>query len=241
MNVRRTESRLPTLYEQNPVCINDLFRRLAERLDAKIPYSRRVAPNEYERTGAQRLPPLRQYAPDTCSDTRRQIGGYVNSRHNFQVEAPHRRIVLEHVQDEAFLNRLLHRVRVERTVLYRTVRLRVRVAEDLKGLGNLSLEPGEELAPRRTILGERQRFGGLGLRCAKESGEMNEIDAMLAVVVVGIATNPAHTPVRGERLRNGTARSRLAGMTAQRCADQAFKALFAGVCCPVTPTERALR
>ncbi len=42
------------------------------------------------------------------------------------------RVVLEHVQDEALLDRLLHRVAVERPVLHRAVGLRLGLAEDLE-------------------------------------------------------------------------------------------------------------
>ena len=44
---KQVEPRLPTLYKQNSVCINDFFRRFAERLDAEISDRRRVAPNQY--------------------------------------------------------------------------------------------------------------------------------------------------------------------------------------------------
>ena len=50
------------------------------------------------------------------------------------VVALDRCVVLEHVQDEALLDRLLHRVAVERAVLHRPVRLRRRLAEDLQRL-----------------------------------------------------------------------------------------------------------
>ena len=50
------------------------------------------------------------------------------------VVARHRRVVREHVQDEAFLDRLLHGVAVEGAVPDRAVGLRVRRAEDLQRL-----------------------------------------------------------------------------------------------------------
>ena len=50
------------------------------------------------------------------------------------VVALDRRVVLEHVEDEALLDRLLHRVAVERPVLDRAVRLRLGLAEDLERL-----------------------------------------------------------------------------------------------------------
>ena len=50
------------------------------------------------------------------------------------VVAFNRRVVLEHVQDEPLLNRLLHAVAVKGVMPDRTVCLRVRVAEDLQRL-----------------------------------------------------------------------------------------------------------
>ena len=50
------------------------------------------------------------------------------------VVALHRRVVLQHVQDEAFLDGLLHGVAVEGVVLGRAVGLRLRVAEDFQRL-----------------------------------------------------------------------------------------------------------
>ena len=54
-------------------------------------------------------------------------------------------------------------------------------------LADLTLQPRQELAARRAILAEAQRFGSLGLGGAQEGGELHEIDAVLAVVVLGIA------------------------------------------------------
>ena len=62
---------------------------------------------------------------------------------------------------------------------------------DGAALGDLSLQPGEELAPGGAVLGERQRFGGLGPGRAQEGRELGEVDAVLAVVVVGF---PQHQP-----------------------------------------------
>ena len=50
------------------------------------------------------------------------------------VVAVHRRVVLEHVEDEALLDRLLHRVAVEGPVLHLAVGLRLRLAEHLQRL-----------------------------------------------------------------------------------------------------------
>ena len=50
------------------------------------------------------------------------------------VVATDRRVVLEHVQDEALLDRLLHAVVVEREMPDRAIALRIRFAEDLQRL-----------------------------------------------------------------------------------------------------------
>ncbi len=54
-------------------------------------------------------------------------------------------------------------------------------------LADLALQPGQELAPRRAVLVQGQRLGRLGLGGAQEGGELDQIDAVLAVVVVGVA------------------------------------------------------
>ena len=50
---------------------------------------------------------------------------------------------------------------------------------------------GQELAPRRTPFVQPQRLGGLRLRGLQEYRELDPIDTELAVVVLGIAANPA--------------------------------------------------
>ena len=95
--------------------------------------------------------------------------------------------------------------------------------------GDLSLQPGEELAPGGAILGERQRFGGLGPGRTQEGRELGEVDAVLAVVVVGVPAAPADAAIAGGRLRHRTGRGRVAGAAGQRGADEPFEAAFAGV------------
>ena len=99
------------------------------------------------------------------------------------VVAHHRRVVRQHVQDEALLDRLLHGVAVEGAMLDRAVRLRLRLAENFQGLvlgrggeGEVA-RVGEQLArlhqavdlvleglllPLRTGLGERLRHRRAG-------------------------------------------------------------------------------
>ena len=56
-NVGRVEPRLFAFYEQNPVCVHDLFRGFTESLDAKIPDGLRIAPDEDDRPRTKRFPP----------------------------------------------------------------------------------------------------------------------------------------------------------------------------------------
>ena len=105
------------------------------------------------------------------------------------------------------------------------------VAQHVDGaaLGDLALEPRQELAPRRAVLVQRERFGGLRLRVVQEGGELDAIDAELAVVVVGISAAPADAAVGGACLRNLALLRRIAGMAGQGRADEPFEAAFGGV------------
>lgn len=101
---------------------------------------------------------------------------------------------------------------------------------DCAAPGDFALQPGEELAPGRTVLVERERIGGIRLGLAQEGAELREIDAILAIVVMMIAAAPTHTAVICWRLATGVRRGRrFAGMPRQRGADQAFKAALGGV------------
>ena len=92
--------------------------------------------------------------------------------------------------------------------------------------GDLSRQLREKLAPRRSVLGELQRFGRLGLGCAKKCGELDEIDAVLSVVVVEIAAAPAAATVAGQGFRYGASIGRLAGMACQPRGDEALDPPF---------------
>lgn len=52
------------------------------------------------------------------------------------------------------------------------------MTQDVDGaaLGDLALQPREELAPDRAIFVQRQQFRGLGLGGAKERGKLDRID-----------------------------------------------------------------
>ena len=81
---------------------------------------------------------------------------------------------------------------------------------DRPALADLPLQPRQELAPRRAILGQVQRGGRLGLGDLQEDGELHQVDAVLAVVVVPIAQQPARAAVEragcSDRSRRSPAR-----------------------------------
>ena len=58
-------------------------------------------------------------------------------------------------------------------------------------LGDLALQPCQELAAGRAIVIQVERLGGIWLRGAQEGSELDEIDGILAVVVLGVPSNPA--------------------------------------------------
>ena len=79
------------------------------------------------------------------------------------------------------------------------------------------------LAPRRAVLARRQRLGRLRLGVAQEGGELDEINAPLAVVVEATAAAPARPAVAGRRFGHGVRGRRLAGMAGEGRADEAFE------------------
>ena len=100
---------------------------------------------------------------------------------------------------------------------------------DGAALGDLALQPGQEFAPRWAVFGQSQRFRSLGLGRTQEGRELDQIDAVLALVVVEVAAAPAYPAVAGGRFGHGACRGRLAGMAGECGADQAFEAAFGGV------------
>ena len=71
------------------------------------------------------------------------------------------------------------------------------VPEDIDGatLGDLALEAGEELAAGGAVLVEAEGGGGVGLGGVEEGAELDEVDAVLAVVVVVVAGGPVDAAV----------------------------------------------
>ena len=118
---------------------------------------------------------------------------------------------------------------VEQVQVVRAVLDAVAQHVDGAALGDLPLQAGQELASRRAVLVQRQGFGDLRLGGVQEGGELDAIDAVLAVVVVGIAAAPADAAVGRARLCDPAVLRRVAGMAGQRRADEPFEAALGGV------------
>ena len=105
------------------------------------------------------------------------------------------------------------------------------VAQDVDGaaLGDLALQAGEELAAGGTVLVEAKGGGSVGLGCFEERLELDQVDAVLAVVVVMIAGGPADAAVAEGRFADGPARRGVARVAGQGLADEAFEAAFGQV------------
>ena len=73
------------------------------------------------------------------------------------------------------------------------------VSQDIDGaaLGDLALQPGQKLAPRRSVLVKRERFGHFGCVAFKEGVKLGQVDTVLAVVVARVATDPPGAIARG--------------------------------------------
>src|SRR5660397_177358 len=124
--------------------------------------------------------------------------------------------------------RAVEEVQVVRTVLDP-------VAQHVYGaaLGDLTLQASWKLAPGRAVLLQPQRLGGVRLRLAQEGRELGQVHAVFAVVVLGIAADPADAVGRRllvDRVRCSSIRTaRITGRAGQRRADQPFQPAFAGV------------
>ena len=73
---------------------------------------------------------------------------------------------------------------------------------DGAAFGDLTLEAGEELAAGGAVFVEAEGGGGVGLGGVEEGVELDEVDAVLAVIVVMVAGGPADAAVgRGGGVR----------------------------------------
>ena len=102
------------------------------------------------------------------------------------------------------------------------------VSEDVDGaaFGDLALQPGKEPAASGAVFGQSQGRGGFGLGGVQEGAELNQVDAVLTVVVAVVAAGPAYAAVPGGRVADGAIGRRVAGIAGQALTDQAFEAAF---------------
>ena len=56
---------------------------------------------------------------------------------------------------------------------------------------DLPLQPRQEFAASRAVLGQVQQFGGDGLSRVEEGGDLGEIEAVLSVIVLRVSAYPA--------------------------------------------------
>ena len=87
-------------------------------------------------------------------------------------------------------------------------------------LANLPLQPSQERAPSRTVLGQRQRVGSLRLRVPQERRELYQVDTVLPVVVVEVPTAPAHAAVARRRIRYSAIGRPMSAISRQLSLDQ---------------------
>ena len=97
---------------------------------------------------------------------------------------------------------------------------------DGAALVDLALKAGEELAAGGAILTEAEGMGGVGLRDVEEGSQLDEVDAVLSIVVVMIAGGPPNAAVAGRKLADRWSWWNVAGVAGQGSANEAFEAAF---------------
>ena len=104
-------------------------------------------------------------------------------------------------------------------------------SQDVDGAapGYFTLQPCQELLPGRSVFVKGKGGNGVGLGFAQERGELHQINAILAVVIVVIASTPADAAVARRRLADSSRSGRLARVSRQRGADKAFQSCFSRV------------
>ena len=91
---------------------------------------------------------------------------------------------------------------------------------DGAALGDFVLQPGQEAQPHGTVLPQLERLGRRRLCVPQKGGELHQVYAVLAVVVVEVARAPTRRAVPGLRLADGPLRRRVARLPGQPDADQ---------------------
>ena len=93
-------------------------------------------------------------------------------------------------------------------------------------LATLALEAGQELAAGGAVFVEAEGRGGVGLGGVEEGAKLDEVYAVLAVVVAVIAGGPAYAAVGAAGFADGAAGGGVAGVAGEGLADEAFEAAF---------------
>ena len=76
---------------------------------------------------------------------------------------------------------------------------------------DFAFQTGEEAAPRGAVVAEVEGFCGFRLRVMEKGAQLGQVHAVLAVVVAGIAADPAHA-VAGGPLAHHARLRRIAGL-----------------------------
>ena len=101
---------------------------------------------------------------------------------------------------------------------------------DAAAPGDLPLQSRQELAAGGTIDLQRQAIEGIGLGGHQEAAQLNEIDAVVAVVMGGISQQPTGaTSHRHTGFGGGMGGHKNIGTAGHGPHDQSLQALFAGV------------
>ena len=105
------------------------------------------------------------------------------------------------------------------------------VAQHVDGtpLADLALESCEKPTPKRTVLGESQGLRCLRLGIPNECGQLDQIEAMVAVVVQPAPGAPSDPSIGAVLIPDGVRLRRFAWVAGQGDADQPFETLFARV------------
>ena len=118
---------------------------------------------------------------------------------------------------------------VEQLEIVRAVADTVAQHVDGAALADFALYSCEKLASNRTVLEESQRLTRLWLSSPKESGQLDQIEAMVAVVVEPTSGAPTHPAIGTVCFPDGVRLRRFAWIARQCDANQPFETLFACV------------
>src|ERR1035437_960727 len=99
---------------------------------------------------------------------------------------------------------------------------------DRAALADLPLQAGQELSSCWAVGIQAQRFGDPRLGLDQEGVELSQVHAVLALIVIWVAADPAGT-VSGRPFGNGAGVAAIARCARHGGADQPLESAFAGV------------